>query len=91
MAARRQRSRPSVAFLWEKNFRSPRGIEVVNLPSSLASHLWYYIRAIGHVKHPPSFRMEHHDKDGYLLHFMKRGKLWHEVRDRRSRHNRSAR
>src|SRR5262245_54282273 len=60
------------------------GVEVLNYPSPLARELWYYLRAIGHVKHPPGWKHDqHHDEDGFVLHVVRRGELWHTVKGRK--------
>jgi AraC-like DNA-binding protein len=53
---------------------------VYNYASPVARELWYYLRSIGHVKHPPGWKCEHHGEDGFLLHVVHRGELWHETR-----------
>lgn len=63
--------------------RGPLGVGIFNQPSPLARQIWYYLRAIGRAKHAASFRHEHHDEDGYLLHYVVRGAVWHELRQRR--------
>ncbi len=56
---------------------------IFNQPSPLARQIWHHFRAIGRAKHPPSFRHQHQDEDGYLLHYVVRGAVWHELRHRR--------
>jgi len=61
------------------------GTEVLNYASPQARRLWYYLRSMGYVKHPPGWVMEHHGRDGFLLHVVQRGQVWHEIKQRRWR------
>jgi len=55
------------------------GTDYFNYPSGFALRVWFYVRAIGKSRHDPSFRMLHRNEDGFLLHFLKRGALWHRI------------
>jgi AraC-like DNA-binding protein len=57
--------------------------EIYNSPSALARRVWLYARAAGHALQPASFFHRHQDHDGYILHFLIRGELWHSIHDRR--------
>jgi two-component system response regulator YesN len=84
MTARAQRPylrRPEEFSYWKKSRATlGAGTEVYNYASPFARELWYYLRSMGHVKHPPGWKCEHHGEDGFLLHVVHRGELWHEVR-----------
>jgi len=56
---------------------------VQNYASPLAQEFWYYLRSIGHVKHRPGWVQKHYHMDGYVLHVVQRGELWHEIKGRR--------
>jgi AraC-like DNA-binding protein len=55
------------------------GVELFHYPTRFAQRVWFYVRAIGKSRHDPSFRQAHRNEDGYLLHFVKRGALWHRI------------
>ena len=69
---------------WKKN-PIPTGIgwEAHNYASPLALEIWYYLRALGRAKHPPGWMHKHRRRDGFLLHIVQRGQLWHEVKGQR--------
>ena len=74
-------------FSYWKRTPSPLGAgsEVMNYASPLARQLWYYLRSMGHVKHQPGWKHgDHHGEDGYILHVVHRGELWHEIKGRRN-------
>jgi len=81
---RPDRKRPKELPYWKKR-ASPlgTGFEICNSPSPLAQQLWYYARSLGHVTHSPGWKNEHHGRDGYVLHVIRRGALSHEIRARR--------
>jgi hypothetical protein len=85
MAAKRPPQYAGVALMppskWKRS-RNALGLEVFNYPSTLAQQLWLYPRAVGKSDTPPSFRMDHRDEDGYVLHMVSRGRLWHRIRAR---------
>jgi AraC-like DNA-binding protein len=87
MAAKGQRpylKRPEEFSYWKKARATlGTGTEVYNYASPLARELWYYLRSLGHVKHPPGWKCEHHGEDGFLLHVVRRGELWHEIKGKR--------
>jgi AraC-like DNA-binding protein len=58
------------------------GLEFRHCPTPLARQLWYYVRWIGRSKHNASFQYDHPERDGFLLHFLLRGKLAHRLRER---------
>ena len=75
---------PGQFSYWKKS-PAPQGTgaEVMNYASPLARELWFYLRFIGHVKLLPRWKNEHHGEDGYVLHVVRRGEMWHEVKERR--------
>lgn len=87
MAAKEERpylKRPIEYAYWKKA-RVPHGagVEVMNYASPHARALWYYLRSMGHVKHPAGWKHEHHGEDGFVLHVVHRGELWHLIKGRR--------
>ena len=78
----RQKAAPASAHFGWKMEQWPEGKMYLNYPSPLARQLWPYVRSLGQVRHPRSFRAGHSNKDGFLLHFVTRGVLWHQVRSR---------
>ncbi len=86
MAAKGQRpylKRSEEFFWWKKNVSTRGGgVEVTNYASPIARELWYYLRSMGRVKHPPGWKHEHHGTGGFLLHVILRGELLHEVKGR---------
>lgn len=77
-------------FTQWKRVAHPGGYEYHNPPSMLARQLWYYVLCIGETKCPPGFRhahpdltYAHKDDEGFLLHFVAKGELWHELKGRR--------
>jgi len=76
--------RPDQFSFWKKSKRmAGRGVEVGNYASPLARRLWYYVRWIGRVTHPSGWKMERHGNDGFLLHVVRRGEMWHDIRKQR--------
>jgi hypothetical protein len=67
-----------------KNFwrhgRERSGYEYHNYPTERARRLFYYVRAIGEASRVGEFRHQHHDEKGFLVHFVLRGELWHQVK-----------
>jgi AraC-like DNA-binding protein len=57
--------------------------EVYNFASPQARRLWYYLRVMGRVTHPAGWKNEHHGRDGVLLHVVRRGELWHDIKQTR--------
>jgi AraC-like DNA-binding protein len=80
MRSKRSSSPPS-GFPWKRRV-FPTGYEFYHYPTPLARRLWLYPRAIGRTYQTPSFLHGHNGGDGYLLHFVLRGALWHRLRDR---------
>lgn len=65
-----------------RQYRHPGGVEFYHYPSVLARRVWFYVRSLGKAHPPASFRYAHRDRDGFLIHFVTRGELWHRVRER---------
>src|SRR6185503_16590000 len=87
MPVNRQRTRPRRrgGLVRSAKSRSVLGIsdEVYNYAGPLARRLWYYLRCMGRVTHPPGWKNEHHGRDGFLFHFVQSGELWHDLKQRR--------
>ena len=72
-------------FVQERDFkrwRSQFGDEYFNYPSPFAMRVWPYVRCVGKTHHDASFRMNRSNEDGFLLHFVTRGALWHRIGDK---------
>jgi AraC-like DNA-binding protein len=82
MTRKRQKTSPLSAHFDWKVEKWPEGTMYVNYPSPLARQLCLYVRSIGRVRHDVTFRHGHRHEDGFLLHFVARGALWHQVRGR---------
>jgi AraC-like DNA-binding protein len=66
--------------------RSPHGYELFCYPSIFARQVWLYLLCIGESNCAPGFEYGHPDRDcrhkddeGFLLHFLLRGELWHRT------------
>jgi AraC-like DNA-binding protein len=57
--------------------------EIYHQPSPAARRLWYYVRAIGKANAPSTFHHVIRGRDGYLLHLVRKGRLWYRIRERR--------
>jgi AraC-like DNA-binding protein len=82
MSHKRQKTSPLSAHFDWKIEKWPEGTMYVNYPSPLARQHCLYVRSIGMVRHDVTFRYGHRHEDGFLLHFVTRGALWHQVRGR---------
>lgn len=72
-------------FVWKfgwKRQRTRHGVEFFHYPSELARELWLYPVAVGRATTRPGPVIQHKPQDYYLLHFVTRGALWHEVKNR---------
>jgi AraC-like DNA-binding protein len=59
--------------------RSQDGLEFYNYPSALAQKYWYYVVSLGRAKIQPGYRPATAPKEGFLLHYVRRGAVWHSV------------
>ena len=63
--------------------RSPlagrQGVEVQNYASPFARRFCYYVRSMGRVNHPAGWHCEHQNEDGFLLHVVLEGRVWHNI------------
>jgi AraC-like DNA-binding protein len=66
--------------------RSPHGYEIFCYPSIFARQVWLYVLCIGESNCSPGFEHGHPDRDcrhkddeGFLLHFLLQGELWHRA------------
>ena len=70
------------AFGWKRQ-QSQHGPEFIHYPSDLARQFWLYPHSIGRARTVPGGRPnEHRVEDGYLLHYVTRGELWHRINNR---------
>jgi AraC-like DNA-binding protein len=63
--------------------KSPDGTEYYNYPSPLAEKYWHYVLCIGRARMRPGYRYQPPRHDGFLLHYIRRGDVWHHVRGRK--------
>ena len=73
--------RPISKIPW-KEHRSPTGHEYYSYPTPLARKVWLYVRVMGKTRPLATFQHGHHDEDGFILHFVTRGRLAHRIHDR---------
>jgi len=67
--------------LWKVN-RTPRGMEYFNNPSPFARRFWLHIQSMGKATFPAGFHMKLYNRNGFLIHFILRGEMWHRLRGR---------
>ena len=60
--------------------RSQDGREFYNYPGALARKYWYYVLSVGRAKISPGYRFKHSPQEGFLLHYVRRGTVWHDAR-----------
>src|SRR5262245_7350137 len=60
---------------------SPHGVEFHHYPSQRAQNFWLYMVAIGEARTPVGFSNSHADEDRFLFHYIRRGELWHALRN----------
>lgn len=82
----RQRRQLTQGFTKWKLNELPTGHEHINFPSSRARRIWNYVLGIGKAEWPRGCHHGHptpsghpHEDEGYLLHFVLGGELWHRV------------
>ena len=59
--------------------KCPLGVEYRHEPSAFALDYFFYVHALGRSSTPPRFHHEHLHEDRLLIHYIKRGELWHRV------------
>jgi len=73
---------PSAPTFGWKRQRSRHGPELFHYPSDLARQLWLYPLSIGLARMRPGDKHNPRLHDGYLLHYVIRGELRHQLRNR---------
>ncbi|MBI4028433.1 MAG: AraC family transcriptional regulator [Verrucomicrobia bacterium] len=70
---------------WPEHFwnRSPDGLEFYNYPSPLAEKYWHYVLCLGRARLAAGYRNHPKSRGGFLLHYIRRGEMWYQVRGRR--------
>lgn len=58
------------------------GFEYYNYPSLPAQRFWTNVLSMGVSATPQGFTSRHAGRDGYLLHYLRRGEMWHRVEGR---------
>lgn len=66
-----------------RSHRSPDGLEFYNYPSALAERCWYHVLSIGRAQLRAGYRYHPPTRNGFLLHYVRRGVMWHQVRGKR--------
>jgi len=67
------------SWLVRKVHRSQDGLEFYNYPSALAQRYWYHVFALGRAKIYPGPRSKVMPKEGFLLHYIRRGTVCHLI------------
>lgn len=57
------------------------GYEIFHQASPVARRFWCYLRLVGRANVPPGWQHRHQGHDGFLLHFLLHGSLWHRVHE----------
>lgn len=63
--------------------QSKDGLEYYHYPSLLAQQCWYYVQSIGQARVERDYRYRLSDVPGYLLHFVRAGRLQQCIRNQR--------
>src|ERR1041385_9370653 len=76
--------KPDEFSYWKKSsVWTGRGKEFYNYASPFTRRFWYYVRSMGHIQHAPGWMCEHHGQDGFVLHVVESGEVWHDIKGRR--------
>ncbi len=62
--------------------RSAQGLEFYNYPSALAQKYWYHVFSLGRARIQPGSSQSSTPKEGFLLHYIRRGTVWHRLAGR---------
>lgn len=62
--------------------RLPWGEQYVNYPSVRAQTRWYHVFQIGRARTECGLVHKHENEDKFLLHYIRRGEMWHTLRNR---------
>jgi len=65
--------------------RASLGVEYFHEPSTFAQDFWLYVPSIGRTKTPAGFRHQHDHEDRWLLNYIRRGEMWHRIRNQTHR------
>ncbi len=63
---------------WER----PDGVGYRSDPSLRAQNYWYYVLFMGTSKVSAGFKLQQRPMPHYLLHYVRRGEMWHSIGDR---------
>lgn len=66
-----------------KTHRSQDGLEYYNYPSALSLKYWYHVYSLGRAYIRPGPRSKVMPKEGFLLHYVRRGAVRHSIHGRR--------
>ena len=66
-------------------YRTSNAVEYRSDPTVLAQHFWYYVLCLGMSKPPRGFVHQHEHEPWFLLHYMRRGEMWHVISGRTHR------
>ncbi len=65
-----------------RGYRWPNGFEYRSDPTQLAQNFWYYVLCLGMSKPPRGFVHHHEHEPTFLLHYIRRGEMWHTIAER---------
>src|SRR5262245_50873524 len=65
-------------FRW-RGGKVPMGVEYYNYPSPRAQRFWNHVYSLGQSDTPKGLYVEHRNRDAYLLHYIRRGEMWHRI------------
>ncbi|MCC7193519.1 MAG: helix-turn-helix transcriptional regulator [Phycisphaeraceae bacterium] len=67
-----------MGFMW-RGGKVRLGVEYYNYPSLPAQRFWTNVLSMGVSTTPRDFVSRHVNRDGYLLHYLRRGEMWHRI------------
>lgn len=77
--------RPTPFLARWKGDRTSDAVYFCHYPSPLAERFLYHVLYIGKARCAPGFRNGHSDENGFLLHYIHEGELWHRLRNKEHR------
>jgi AraC-like DNA-binding protein len=66
-------------------YRTRNAVEYRSDPTLLAQNFWYYVLCLGISKPPQGFVHKHEHEPNFLLHYLRRGEMWHVISERTHR------
>jgi len=65
--------------------KCPGGVEYFHEPSRFAQDFWIYPLLIGQAHAPSNHHHQHEHEDRFLIHYVRRGEMWHRFRNQTHR------